>query len=562
MSDGVAGVAPQSKIAANSETAKRFMAFTVRFSDDRGWLEFSQPHTVLRSGSAEGLKTVLTSAEAALAEGLWIAGLIPYDRSGAAIGVFEAPFLRDSFETRPFALSPLLHTVSRDEYRRAIATIQRAIYDGDVYQVNYTVPFDVALEGDALSCWFGFAQRTRARYQAYVEDADRRVLSWSPELFLAFDGPTVQTRPMKGTSPPDDVRSLHDAKNRAEHVMIVDLLRNDLHRICDDVRVSALCAIERYPTFATMTSTIEGCLRSGVTLYEVFNAAFPCGSVTGAPKRAAMEMIASLETHSRGAYCGAIGYLSPQRRGWWNVAIRTAQFDGERGRFDAGGGIVSDSDADAEWDEVGVKRAFLRSDTFQLWETFAGDAAPDVLYLHVERLASAAERLEISFDRAQLQRLLTGAMQPATIVRVRLSLEGEMIVLSDPLAEPPDLVDVRMSAARVRSDDPWLQIKSSWRPAHREAWAEAQQHGCFDALLRNERGEVTEGSRTNLFIQSGDALVTPPRESGVLPGILRAKLIGDRRAVERVLYEHDLHAADAIYVGNSARGLLRARLQS
>ncbi len=543
------------------------MTFTVRFSDSDGWLEFSQPRDVLRATSADELKALFASAQSALADGFWIAGLIPYERAGAAVGVFEAPLRRTSFETRGFALSPLLHTVSRDAYRAAIAKTQRWIYDGEVYQINYTVPFEVTLEGDAVSCWLAIAQQTRAQYQAYVEDGERRILSWSPELFLAFDGARLQTRPMKGTSPPDDVALLHDVKNRAEHIMIVDLLRNDLHRVCDDVRVPALCTIERYPTFATMTSTIEGDMRDGVSLYDVFDATFPCGSVTGAPKRAAMRMIAELEGRARGAYCGAIGYLSPQRRGWWNVAIRTAQFDGTVGRFDAGGGIVSDSDADDEWGEVGIKTAFLRAlrqaqaDTFELWETFSADADERTVRAHLERLAASARRLDIAFDFEELRRRVDEVLKPATIVRVRLSLDGAITVRSERHESFAAVVDVRTSDARVRSDDPWLRIKSSWRPAHRIAWDEAVKHGCFDALLQNERGEVTEGSRTNVFAQFGGTLVTPPLENGLLPGILRAQMLADRRTVERVLYENDLRAADAIYVGNSARGLLRARLQ-
>lgn len=488
--------------------------------------------------------------------------MIPYERAGAAIGIFDIPVRLATFETQPFALSPLLHTVSRDAYREAIAKIRRAIYDGDVYQVNYTVPFRVAIDGDPFSCWLALAQRTQARYQVYLEDGERRVLSWSPELFLAFDGARLTTRPMKGTSPPDDPAPLRDAKNRAEHIMIVDLLRNDLHRVCDNVHVEALCTIERYPTFATMTSTIEGRVRDGITLHEIFEAAFPCGSVTGAPKRAAMETIAALEDHPRGAYCGAIGYLSPQRRGWWNVAIRTAQFDRTIGRFDAGGGIVSDSLANDEWNEIAIKSAFLRTaERFELWETFAGEASHEVIRAHMARLSDAAERLDIRIDFDALQRHVASVLQPNELVRVRVALDGASTVRTEPLIRQEAIVDVRISSALVDSGDPWLRIKSSWRPAHRVAWKEAVENRCFDALLRNERGEVTEGSRTNVFARFGGVLTTPPLTSGLLPGILRSQLLAEGRVVERVLSVDDLRAADAIYVGNSARGLLQARLQ-
>ena len=537
------------------------MTFTVRLSDADGWLEFSHPRHVLRATDAAAFRSLFASAEAALASGLWIAGVIPYEHVGAAIGVFDAPVAHRTFDPKPFALAPLLRTVTRDAYDTTISEIQRAIYDGEVYQVNYTVPFDAALEGDAFSCWFSLARQTQARYQAFVEDGNHRILSWSPELFLAFNGSKLTTRPMKGTSPPNDTAPLHDQKDRAEHIMIVDLLRNDLHRVCDDVRVSALCTIERYPTFATMTSTIEGTAREGTTLHEIFDATFPCGSVTGAPKRAAIETIAALEGRPRGAYCGAIGYLSPQRRGWWNVAIRTAQFEGTTGRFDAGGGIVSDSSADEEWHEIDVKRAFLNSANVELWESFAADTSVVIVDAHLERLSASAKRLDIPLDVEALRRRIAQASQPAALLRVRVSLDGTFTVRCEPLDIQPSVVDVRLSTARVHSGDPWLKIKSSWRPAHRIAWDEAQHHGCFDALLLNERDELTEGSRTNVFAQIGDLLITPPLESGLLPGILRARLLADKRAVERVLSIEDLRAADALYVGNSARGLVRARLQ-
>ncbi len=538
------------------------MVFSVRFSDGDGWLEFTEPRNVVRATDANGLGGVFAAAEAAIADGFWIAGVIPYERSGAAIGIFDAPVRRRSFETRPFSLSPLLHTVSRDAYRSAIAKIQRAIYDGDVYQVNYTVPFDIALDGDPFSCWYAVAQRTYARYQAFVEDDERCVLSWSPELFLQLDGKHLTTRPMKGTSPPDDDAPLHDVKNRAEHIMIVDLLRNDLHRVCEDVTVSALCTIECYPTFATMTSTVDGRLRDGTTLNEIFEATFPCGSITGAPKRAAIEMIARVEGHPRGAYCGAIGFLSPEKRGWWNVAIRTAQFDGSIGRFDAGGGIVSDSDADDEWNEVRIKSAFLNSASseFELWETFAGDASDAVIAAHLRRLNAAAERLEIRYDRDEVRSAVAAAMAPRVFIRLRLSLDGAMRIVVEELSDQPPVVDIIVSTQRVHSGDPWLTIKSSWRPAHRAAWNEAQRHGCFDALIRNERGEITEGSRTNIFAEIDGRLLTPPVASGALPGILREQLIAQRRAAERPLSLDDLRLASALYVGNSARGLLRARL--
>jgi len=541
-------------------------------------LEFQGPRRVLLGQDPDGAQAALAEAQAALDGGEWIAGYLRYELGGAfvrartrldspllVLGIFGEP--RDvAAHAGAFELSPLLARVDANGYRQAIDAICSRIYEGEVYQVNYTVPFDLRVTGDALALWDAVRQTTGAQYQAYVEHDGTRLLSWSPELFLSFDGPTVTAKPMKGTSA-GDVATLANPKNRAEHVMIVDLLRNDLQRICDDVAVEALCSVERYPHFATMTSTITGALRPNVSLAGAFEATFPCGSVTGAPKRAAFCAIADLEAWPRGAYCGAIGYLSPQRRGWWNVAIRTAQLDEDGyGRYDAGGGIVADSSAGDEWNEVLLKTAFLNAflQPIELLETFASDAAPATLDAHVLRLSAAAGRFRLPFDEDAVRRDIARAIRSAghrSLIRLRLHADGRAGIRTEPLVPPQLPVPICLAQERVRSTDPFLRIKSAWRPAHNTALAAAQARGCFDALLRNERGEVTEGARTNIFVEIGGRTYTPPLDSGLLPGILRAHLVSEGRVLERVLTPGDIAQADAIFVGNSARGLLPAKMR-
>lgn len=533
---------------------------------------FEHPHEVVRAPSAAQLGEVLDRCEAALDAGSWVAGYVGYS-GDAALGIFDAP--------KPVALpdparvvhTALLATVERDGYDAAIARLQRAIYEGDVYQVNYTLPFAMAYRGDPYELYAYYARRSGARYQAYVRDGDRAIASWSPELFLEFDGTLVRTKPMKGTAPLDRVDQLGQPKNRAEHVMIVDLLRNDLHRISDDVAVERFLDVERYPTYATMTSTIAARLRPGTSLAQIFAAAFPCGSITGAPKRSAMRLIAQTEMVPRGVYCGAIGFLSPQRTGWWNVAIRTAQFDAAAGtgRYDTGGGIVADSRPAAEWAEILLKARFLRPEApFALLETFAGDADDATLALHMARLLRSADAFGIDVSEAQV----APALRPSTsladaryaqddrkrIVRVGVHLDGTIEVRAEDANTPEEPVRIGLSRARVRSDDPFLRHKTSWRPDHDDAAAQARERGCFDALLLNERGELTEGARTNVFIERDGVLWTPPIACGVLPGILRGRLIASGRARETELTFNDARSAQAVYVGNSARGLLRATL--
>ncbi|HZZ01153.1 MAG TPA: chorismate-binding protein [Candidatus Baltobacteraceae bacterium] len=538
--------------------------FSVTFGNART-LAFADPFEVVRADSAAGLDAALDRCQAALDAGAWIAGFIAYSGE-AALGVFGAPKTSDLPDPAGVTHAPLLATAERDAYDAAIAHLQRAIYEGYVYQVNYTLPFDLAYQGDPLDFYAYYARRSGAGYQAYVRDGNRAIASWSPELFLEFDGRRLRTKPMKGTAALDRIDELGTPKNRAEHVMIVDLLRNDLHRICDDVTVERFLEIERYPTYATMTSTIAGTPRAGTSLARIFAAVFPCGSITGAPKRAAMRFIAETEVAPRGAYCGTIGYLSPECKGWWNVAIRTAQLDASTGfgRYDTGGGIVADSQASAEWAEILLKSRFLRpAAPFAVLETFASDADDATLALHLTRLSRSAHAFGIPYRQASVASAVLSQRseskgQGDRVVRIRLQLDGTVEVRTEAANTPPEPLRVCFSGARVRSDDPFLRHKTSWRPAHDEAFVEARERDCFDAMLINERGEVTEGARTNLFVERDGALWTPSASSGVLPGVLRAHLLRDGRAREAELTVPDVRAAQTVYVGNSARGLLRA----
>ncbi|MDQ2681636.1 MAG: bifunctional anthranilate synthase component I family protein/class IV aminotransferase, partial [Candidatus Eremiobacteraeota bacterium] len=446
-----------------------------------------------------------------------------------------------------------------------IAQIHDAIREGNVYQVNYTIPFDLNFEGDPLAAYASMVASGNAAYPAYVRDSDLALVSLSPELFLQFEANRVVTKPMKGTADLDRLDELENAKNRAEHVMIVDLLRNDLQRICGTVRVERIFEVERYPTLATMTSTISAALPTSLRLRDLFTATFPCGSITGAPKHSAMSTIAQLERRARGVYTGSIGYLSPQRRGIWNVAIRTLQIDLANGsaQLDAGGGIVADSRADDEWTELMIKTHFVRDGEkpFALLETLAiGPNGSDV-NAHLARLTRSAEMFSIPLEPDDLlNRLNVLDDGSKLLIRIRLGLSGELAIRVEPLPLQQEPVRICLADARVRSDDPMLAHKTTWRPAHNAAAEQAADDGCFDALLCNERGELTEGARTTLFARIGNRIVTPPLDCGVLPGIFRQRAIAEDRAIEQVLSEADLRTAGGIYVANSARGWLETVL--
>ena len=542
-------------------------------------LLFEDPVEVWTPTSLEGALGALDRAQTALDNGFWIAGALTYEfgamlngiraaREDApllVLGAFRGPERRSwRADTNHFELTAPLARIPYDDYTERLHYVLRRIADGEVYQVNYTVPFDIGFSGDPFDLFRFLGPRSNSAYSAFVQCDDLAIVSISPELFLQFDESRVTTKPMKGTATLERIDELHNEKNRAEHLMIVDLLRNDLHRVCTDVRVDRLFEIERYPTFATMTSTISGALSRNIPFAQVLRATFPCGSVTGAPKRAAMQHIAQIEPNPRGFYTGCVGFLSPSRRGWWNVPIRTLQFNSRESRFDAGGGIVSDSNAGDEWAEIRIKSRFLDPaiQNFTLLETLRGGPSPSNVKAHVNRLLASASAFGLRADRALIRSELTSAVTGTRPILVRLRLSGAGIAVSnEPLEESSQPVALCYSRLRVRSTDPLLHHKTSWRRTFHEALRDARERGCFDAILRNERGEITEGARTNIFVRIGNTLYTPPLSCGVLPGILRSQLVSEGKAVEKVLFEDDLKSAQAIFAGNSARGLLRAAIR-
>ena len=257
----------------------------------------------------------------------------------------------------------LTSTFTRQRYLEAVQRVRDYILAGDVFQVNLSQRFDAAFAGDPLALYARLRRATPAPFAGYLDGGDFQIVSASPERFLLVEGDRVETRPIKGTRPRGATPSLDDAlaselsaspKDRAENVMIVDLLRNDLSRVCrpGTVRATGRLALERHPTVHHLVSTVEGRLREGAGGVALLRAAFPGGSITGAPKVRAMEIIAELEPAARGPYCGAMGYLSLTGAMDTSILIRTCVVRNGRVSFSAGGGIVADSDPAAEYAET------------------------------------------------------------------------------------------------------------------------------------------------------------------------------------------------------------------
>ena len=487
------------------------------------------------------------------------------------------------------------------EYAQRIAAIHEWIRAGDVYQLNFTAPFQFKVQGSIAVHYARLLARQPVDYGAFLHwQQGRHILSFSPELFFRIenDGPIrhIVTRPMKGTArrgrTTREDREIsewlgNDPKNRSENVMIVDLLCNDLGRVArtGTVHADRLFDVERYATLWQMTSTVSAELRPEVGFYEIFRALFPSGSVTGAPKVRSMQLLAQLEDAPRGVYTGAIGYFSPQLT-VFNVAIRTLELEagsgtGRRGTMGAGSGIVIDSDAADEYRECLLKAAFLtgpahraneprigQPDKFFLVETMLWNGAYPFIEMHLDRLADSAEYFGFACDRAAIRTALEQRAQqfaegaPRIVRLLMIDPDGDVAITSEPLQPNPDPIRVgRVCISPHRTDpaDPMLYHKTTQRPLYASQAFEAQRRGFYDVLFLNLRGEVTEGAISNVFVEKDGRWFTPPIACGLLAGVFRRHLLETRPEIEeRVLHLDDLRKADAIYITNAVRGLREA----
>ncbi|MBU9617318.1 aminodeoxychorismate synthase component I [Burkholderia multivorans] len=497
-------------------------------------------------------------------------------------------------------------SVTRDAFGAAIAAVHDALRAGDSYQINYTYRLNFDVFGTPLALYRRLRARQPVRYGALIALPDGAwIVSCSPELFVEKHGELLRARPMKGTAPrsadpQQDAASAaflaNDPKNRAENVMIVDLLRNDVSRIArtGTVRVPALFSVEPYASVWQMTSTVEAGWRDGTTFADMLRALFPCGSITGAPKHKTMQLIDAIETTPRGLYTGTIGWLDAPRDAaaacgdfCLSVAIRTltldapsgsapADDDRRRGTMGVGAGIVLDSVAADEYAECELKARFLTDADpgFQLFETTCATRADGIRHVdrHLARLQRSADAFGFRFDADALRRAIDArcaALDGDGPYRMKLSLakDGTLDIVAAALKPlPAGPVRVWLAAdhgfAPTRANDALLLHKTTRRADYDRAWQAAEALGGFDMLFVNERGELTEGGRSNLFVKLDGQWVTPPLASGVLPGVMRAVLLDDPAfgAVERIVTRDDLARAQALLLTNALRGALDAVL--
>ena len=454
--------------------------------------------------------------------------------------------------------------IDEPTYAARLAVLEEHLLAGDIYQANFTFPAEVRFSGHPLALFAQLQSRARARWSAVVFTGEHWIISCSPELFFMLEGGKVTTRPMKGTAAPDsDAEVLrNDPKQRAENLMIVDLLRNDLSKIAVPGTVEApqLLHVERYPTVLQMTSTVVAEVGPALGPVDVIKAMFPCGSVTGVPKISAMQIIHEQELRPRGVYTGSIGMMDSNGDAAFNVAIRTltVRWGSDRAVMGLGSGIVADSIAAEEWQECLQKGKFIPSGIhFDLIETMRVErGAIQDLRLHLDRLGKSAEHFGFGFDRAGVEQILNEAARTAEGARLRMTLsaDGRIATETAPLLDL-GRADVALAPLPVEAGDFRLRHKTTDRAFYDGA---RDNSGCTEVVFIDQDGFVTEGSFTNVFVERGGRLVTPPLARGLLPGILRRKLLEAGEAVEGEVTIEDL--SGGFFIGNAVRGLVAARL--
>ena len=537
------------------------------------------------------------------------------DGSVADLGVFLKPLMfnhktgenvfplnhSSSLAGRSYSLANLQPNMSQEEFVEALELVQQYIDAGDTYQVNYTMKLLFRFEGSAEKLYWDLRRNQSVAYGAYIRNGRERTLSFSPELFFRKHGAGITVRPMKGTaqrgrnSEEEQQNSFalcHDSKNKSENVMIVDLLRNDLSRLMHGqqqsrVFVESLFNVESYESLLQMTSTVkadtvDSAMRN-IKLIDLFRALFPCGSITGAPKIRTMQIINELEKERRGVYTGAIGYFGPDGSAVFNVPIRTVRLQGKSGEMGIGAGITHDSDPVEEWKESLLKGRFLshKEPDFQLFETMLWRPKSGFWMLdeHLLRLEKGAGFFKFSFDRDLLREQLQKEERnfDSRYYRVRICLQKDgrsfcnamQCTVPERTALPlsPEKIDINnvpqidFSTQKMDAENVWCFHKTTRREIYNTEYKKAQNESLFDYIFINNDGYVTEGCISNVIIYKDGQYLTPPVSCGLLAGVMRDRLLRDGTPVlEKILFEKDVRLAEAIYLCNSVRGIVRVRL--
>ncbi|HDY88620.1 MAG TPA: aminodeoxychorismate synthase component I [bacterium] len=604
----------------NINSSEHFVILETNRIDSQNFRSFAflDPVCIVETSEISEIENVLAEIESFVNRDYYAAGYITYEAGYAFetkltdliskvnfshpliwFGIFKNPYIfdirntgkdelkseefhRSCHDMLPYEITGIDLNMSENEYKNSVERIKNYIGSGDTYQINYTWNINFSFKGSPLALYYDLKKKQEVSYSAIIKHGDTYIVSLSPELFFRRTGNRIISRPMKGTlkrgyTLADDKKNsdtLHKSeKNRAENVMIVDLLRNDIGRISEtgSVKVNKLFEVEKYETLFQMTSTIEGDLEAGTTYSDIFKKIFPCGSVTGAPKIRSMEIIHELEKDTRGVYTGAIGYISPHEEAVFNVAIRTPVIKNNKGEMGIGSGIVWDSTPDDEYKECCLKMNFFSKsiEEFKLLETLLYHKGTyRLLKQHVQRMQDSAHYFDFRFDAEELATYLKKYAEQFTDncnyrVRVLCDRSGTFHAENSQIGSSikTQNAHVAFSGKTMDSRNVLLYHKTTHRTVYNEMYKKALEKGLADVIFINEKGEVTEGCISNIFIKKNKELITPPVKCGILNGLMRQYIIKKAKNVrEDILTQDDIRKADSLYICNSVRGITRIKL--
>ncbi len=568
----------------------------LRDGKDESWIEFRNPVAVIEARKLPDVIPALGEIDRLVREkSLHAAGFITYEAGPAFddafprrsckglplvwFGLYSTPVplsINPSISSQPGYLPEWKPFLSREDYYASFAEVKELLARGETYQVNFTFPFFARFKGDPLSYFLSIAGIDPPPHAGFLDIGSHAIASFSPELFFEHKGESLVSRPMKGTSPRGrtsadnlelSARLRSSEKERAENIMIVDMIRNDMGKIANrgSVRVDRLFDIERYPSVLQMTSTVS--CTTPASFPEIMGALFPCASITGAPKNSAMKIINRLEKIPRKIYTGAIGHIRPGEGSRFSVAIRTVLIDTANGQaeYHVGGGIVADSRAEAEFEECLVKTLVLSSCTpeFSLVETLLLTEEGDLFLLdyHLKRLMDSAHYFSFKCDEAKIREYSAGiaeTVHPPARIRLLMDRRGGLSHEFSSLKSDKSPVGLIIAKEPVDSGNPFLYHKTTNRTIHEKAKASFPGRG--DVILWNEKGEITETTIGNIVVELNGRLVTPPVKCGLLPGVYRAFLLKTGKIEERRIGLDDLKACTKLFRINSVRKQQECRL--
>lgn len=465
-------------------------------------------------------------------------------------------------------------SITSEQYCKNISKIKKHLACGDSYQVNFTYRLKAFYSENAWDLFPELVFRQGASYVGFIDAGRYAICSASPELFFFLSGEKITSKPMKGTAARGHTQVddkfitselFKSEKIRAENTMIVDMVRNDLARISKtgSVTIDKLFDIEKYSTLWQMTSTVSA--ETDASIPEIFESMFPCASITGCPKSRTMEIIQEIEQEPRKVYTGCIGYISPNRKAQFNVAIRTIIYDKELAELEygTGGGITWDSLDEEEYEESKTKTLVILKPVpeFSLFETMLWEREKGVFLLerHLKRLSQSAEYFDFPFKREKVCNVLNEAlekrMESTLRVHLIISFNGEEVVKVGSFGKTAAILDnvvkVRLARDAINSTDRFLYHKTTIRKAYDFARAECAEDE--DVIFYNENAEITESSIANIVVKLDGILYTPPVRCGLLAGTFREELLERNEIYERVISVDELRRATELYLINSLR---------